>query len=98
VTDVGGRIAAPAALGPNAVIFGSCSRRRLSGRRPGGGQRVPVTRRTRWPYFSTEIAGGFTGLVIGVGAAAGGATIARFAYEPLYRNKPPSNPATAYGF
>jgi hypothetical protein len=36
--------------------------------------------------------------VIGVGAAAGGATIARFAYEPLYRNKPPSNPATAYGF
>jgi cobalamin biosynthesis protein CbiG len=26
-------------------------------------------------YFSTEVAGGFTGRVIGIGAAAGGATI-----------------------
>ena len=34
-------------------------------------------------YFSTEVAGGFTGRVIGIGAAAGGATIARFAYAPL---------------
>jgi xylan 1,4-beta-xylosidase len=34
-------------------------------------------------YLSTEVAGGFTGRVIGIGAAAGGATIARFAYAPL---------------
>jgi hypothetical protein len=34
-------------------------------------------------YFSTEVAGGFTGRVIGIGAAAGGATIARFAYTPI---------------
>jgi xylan 1,4-beta-xylosidase len=49
-------------------------------------------------YFSTEVAGGFTGRVIGIGAAAGGATISRFAYAPLHHNKPPSDPATAYGF
>jgi xylan 1,4-beta-xylosidase len=35
-------------------------------------------------YFSTEVAGGFTGRVIGIGAAAGGATIARFAYAPVH--------------
>ncbi len=46
-------------------------------------------------YFSTEVAGGFTGRVIGIGAAAGGAMIARFAYAPLHHNKPPSDPATA---
>ena len=49
-------------------------------------------------YFSTEVAGGFTGRVIGIGAAAGGATIARFAYAPIRDNNPPSDPATAYGF
>lgn len=49
-------------------------------------------------YFSTEVAGGFTGRVIGIGAAAGGARIARFAYAPLHHDKPPSDPATAYGF
>jgi xylan 1,4-beta-xylosidase len=48
-------------------------------------------------YLSTEVAGGFTGRVIGVGAAAGGATIARFAYAPLH-DKPTSEPATAFGF
>ena len=35
-------------------------------------------------YLSTEVAGGFTGRVIGISAAAGGATIARFAYAPLH--------------
>ena len=49
-------------------------------------------------YFSTEVAGGFTGRVIGVSAVAGGATIARFAYAPLGHDKPPSGPAVAYGF
>jgi xylan 1,4-beta-xylosidase len=49
-------------------------------------------------YFSTEVAGGFTGRVIGIGAAAGGATILRLAYAPLRHNRPPSDPATAYGF
>ena len=49
-------------------------------------------------YFSTEVAGGFTGRVIGIGAATGGATVARFAYGPLHHNNPPSDPATAYGF
>jgi xylan 1,4-beta-xylosidase len=49
-------------------------------------------------YLSTEVAGGFTGRVIGIGAAAGGATITRFAYAPLHDNKPPADPATAYGF
>ena len=48
-------------------------------------------------YFSTEVAGGFTGRVIGIGAAAGGATIARFAYAPI-DDSPSSDPATAYGF
>lgn len=49
-------------------------------------------------YLSTEVAGGFTGRVIGVGAAAGGATIARFAYEPIHDGDPPSDPTAAYGF
>ena len=49
-------------------------------------------------YFSTEVAGGFTGRVIGIGAAAGGATIARFAYAPIRDESPPSGAATAYGF
>jgi xylan 1,4-beta-xylosidase len=49
-------------------------------------------------YFSTEVAGGFTGRVIGIGAAAGGATIARFAYAPLGNDNPPSDLSTAYGF
>jgi xylan 1,4-beta-xylosidase len=49
-------------------------------------------------YFSTEVAGGFTGRVIGIGAAAGGATIARFAYTPIRDDNPPSDPSTAYGF
>ena len=49
-------------------------------------------------YFSTEVAGGFTGRVIGIGAAAGGATIARFAYAPIRDDSPSSDPATAYGF
>ena len=49
-------------------------------------------------YLSTEVAGGFTGRVIGIGAAPGGATIARFAYTPIRDDNPPSDPATAYGF
>ena len=49
-------------------------------------------------YLSTEVAGGFTGRVIGIGAAAGGATIARFAYAPVCDENPSSAPATAYGF
>ena len=49
-------------------------------------------------YFSTEVAGGFTGRVIGIGAAAGGATIARFSYAPIRDDSPSSDAATAYGF
>ena len=49
-------------------------------------------------YLSTEVAGGFTGRVIGIGAAAGGATIARFAYAPIDDDNPSSDQATAYGF
>jgi len=49
-------------------------------------------------YFSTEVAGGFTGRVIGIGAAPGGATIARFSYAPIDDDNPSSDPATAYGF
>jgi len=49
-------------------------------------------------YFSTEVAGGFTGRVIGIGAAAGGATIARFAYTPIRDDNPTLDPSTAYGF
>jgi hypothetical protein len=49
-------------------------------------------------YFSTEVAGGFTGRVIGIGAAAGGATIARFAYAPLHTAQDSSDPAVAYAF
>jgi hypothetical protein len=35
---------------------------------------------------------------MGIGAAPGGATIARFAYAPINEGNPPSDPATAYGF
>ena len=49
-------------------------------------------------YLSTEVAGGFTGRVIGIGAAPGGATIARFSYAPIGDDDPSSDPATAYGF
>jgi hypothetical protein len=36
--------------------------------------------------------------VIGIAAAPGGATIARFAYAPISDENLPSDPATAYGF
>jgi len=49
-------------------------------------------------YFSTEVAGGFTGRVIGIGAAAGGATVARFAYAPLRTAEDSSDAAAAYAF
>ena len=49
-------------------------------------------------YFSTEVAGGFTGRVIGIGAAAGGATVARFAYTPLHSADDSTDPAAAYAF
>ncbi|WP_275669598.1 hypothetical protein [Actinomyces procaprae] len=34
-------------------------------------------------YLSTEVAGGFTGRVVGVRAISGTATVERFAYRPL---------------
>ena len=49
-------------------------------------------------YLSTEVAGGFTGRVIGISAAVVGATIARFAYAPLHQSNQPADPATAYSF
>ncbi|WP_136313151.1 glycoside hydrolase family 43 protein [Actinomyces procaprae] len=67
---------------PDELVLGVARSEDAAGPGGGGGRGVELGR-LDGRYLSTEVAGGFTGRVVGVRAISGTATVERFAYQPL---------------